>query len=297
VTPTSGTAPGSITVTVDPKGLEDGTYMGSINIAPPGILPTSGSSQVVSVPVTLTVGTGVSTPKVTMVTNAASYAAGTVSPGMIVAIFGTGMGPQTGVGASAPPTGMPFATSLGGTQVSFDGTAAPLLYSSDGQVNAVVPFEVGSNGSTTTSMVVTYNGTASTATTLNVVSASPGIFTANGQGTGPAAVLNEDGSSNSASNPAPAGTTVSLFGTGGGQTIPPSTDGELTPAAGMMALTVTATVGGQPATVQYSGPAPELIAGVMQVNVVIPAGTPSGPANVVITVGTAQSQTVTVAVQ
>ena len=54
-------------------------------------------------------------------------------------------------------------------------------------------------------------------------------------------------------------------------------------------LTVSATVAGIPATVNYAGSAPTLIYGVMQVNITIPANTPTGAQPVVITLGTSNT--------
>jgi len=296
VTPTTGTTPATLTVSINPAGLANGTLTGDITV-------TTAAGAVQTVAVTLTVGTGSSTPTITSVQNAGSFAsasngtsAGTanVAPGLIVAIFGSGLGPQTGVSASL--TGGSVGTSLGGVQVMFDSNPAPLLYVGAGQINAIVPYEV--MGQATTVLTVSYGGETSAATTLNVAPAAPGVFTVGSTGSGQGAILNQDGSANSSSNPAAAGTIVSLFGTGGGQTSTPSTDGEIAAdTTNILALTATATVGGQNATMQYAGWAPTLVTGVFQVNVMIPSGTPSGPANVVLQIGTAQSQTVTVAVQ
>jgi len=107
-----------------------------------------------------------------------------------------------------------------------------------------------------------------------------------------------------------AGTAIVLYGTGGGLTNPPSTDGALNPnnSNGVLVLTTTATVGGQTANVFYAGPAPTLVAGIFQINVTLPSSTPSGNIPVVMTLScnpatpmncfTASSQTtITVAVQ
>jgi uncharacterized protein (TIGR03437 family) len=124
--------------------------------------------------------------------------------------------------------------------------------------------------------------------TLPVVPAEPGLFAANASGKGEGAILNQDGITiNSASNPAAAGSTIQLFGTGGGVTVPPSIDGALNPmsSTGALALVTTATVGGQPATVLYAGPAPNLVSGIIQINVTLPSGTPSGNVPVIVTIG------------
>jgi uncharacterized protein (TIGR03437 family) len=291
VTPTSGTTPVTLTVSVNPASLSIGTYNGTINIT------QAGSAVPQMILITLQVGSGGPTPTIAGVINAASGAIGTVAPGMAISIFGTALGPQTGVGFAAPPEGGTVATTLAGTEVLFDGAPAPVLFTLNGQVNALAPFELANKPNTV--LQVVYNGVTSVGMTLPVVPAEPGLFTANGTGKGQGSILNQDSSINSASNPAGAGSAIVLFGTGGGLTNPPSTDGALNPisSTGALTLTVTATVGGQPANVFYAGPAPGLVSGIIQINVTLPSGTPSGNVPVIVQVGTASSQTVTVAVQ
>ncbi len=145
-----------------------------------------------------------------------------------------------------------------------------------------------------------YQGTASPGDDLNVIDSAPGIFTLNLAGQG--AIVNQDGTINSPANGAPIGSTVSLFATGEGQTNPPGITGAINGASLPLPepqLTVTAQIGGMPATVRYAGGSPNEVAGLLQVNVTIPAGVATGASvPVVITVGTAASQTgVTMAVQ
>ena len=60
---------------------------------------------------------------------------------------------------------------------------------------------------------------------------------------------------------------------------------------------MSATIGGRPAAVSFAGMAPGLV-GLLQVNVEIPAATPAGPAEVIIQIGSNQTQPgVTIAVQ
>ena len=204
---------------------------------------------------------------------------------------------MTPAGFVLPPTGGTIATTLGGTQVLFDGTLAPVLYASPTQVNALVPFELAGKASTV--LTVSYGGATTPGMTLPVIPAEPGIFTDDLSGKGQGAILNQDGSINSASNPAAPGSTIQIFGTGGGVTIPPSIDGALNPlsSTGTLALATTATVNNESAFVYYYGPAPNLVSGIIQINVTLPADTPSGNVPLFVTVGSANSQTVTVAVQ
>ena len=75
----------------------------------------------------------VTTPSIAAVVNAASFSSGAVSPGEIVTIAGSGLGPASGVGlALSIPLEM-LRTSLGGVSVSFNGYSAPLVYVSQNQ--------------------------------------------------------------------------------------------------------------------------------------------------------------------
>ena len=82
-------------------------------------------------------------------------------------------------------------TSVGGTQVLFDGIPAPILYTSSGQVAAVVPYEVDGKAGT---QVQVRNGSLSSDTVgLPVAAVAPSIFSVDLTGTGQAAILNQDG--------------------------------------------------------------------------------------------------------
>ena len=126
------------------------------------------------------------------VVNAASHVGGAVSPGEIMTIFGSGIGPATLVSASGNPS---FETVLAETRVLFDGIPAPLLYASAGQVGVLVPNAVA--GRSSVDIQVEYRGVLSKAVTLAVLKAHPGIFSFDGTESGQPAVLNEDGTLNS----------------------------------------------------------------------------------------------------
>ena len=211
------------------------------------------------------------------IVDAASNRANAVSPGKIVVLYGQ---------------------RLAGSQVLFDGVAAPLLYSTDGQVGAIVPYEV--DGKTGTQVTVKNASNISDSVALEVNPASPGVFSVDYTGSGQGAILNQDLSVNNSSNPASAGSVVVVYATGEGQTDPAGVDGRIAtgPDYPRPKLPVTVTIGGQMADVLYAGAAPSLVAGVMQINARIPAGTPPGDTSVVVSVGAAQSQPgITVAVK
>jgi uncharacterized protein (TIGR03437 family) len=233
------------------------------------------------------------------VANAASYATGKVAPGEIITIFGSGMGPDILAPLRLNASGL-VDTTLAGTRVLFDGVPAPVIYTKDIFLSVVVPYSVATKSSV--SVVVEYLGIASAPVTMLVTPSVPGIFTVNASGAGPGSILNQDGITlNSAANPAPKGSVVSLYCTGEGQTDIPGVDGQLAPGVLPLPkplLPVSVDIGGVAADVKYAGAAPNLVAGVFQVNVIIPASAPSGNAFVVLHVGTATSRSdVTLAIQ
>jgi uncharacterized protein (TIGR03437 family) len=141
----------------------------------------------------------------------------------------------------------------------------------------VVPYEVA--GQTSTQLQVTVQGKPTNTVTLPVVASSPGSF----------AITNLDYSLNTPSNPAPSGGILVLYGTGEGQTIPAGVDGGVnTSVYPKPVLSVTAMVGGQPAQILYAGAAPDFVAGVLQVDIQIPAGV-SGTVPLQLTIGTAST--------
>ena len=284
VSPASGNTPATLAVSVTPTGFAAGTYTGRIVISSPN------ANASVTVPVSLVVS-AIPNPVISAVANAASYSSGAVSPGENIVIFGTGIGPATL--ANGVVVNNAFTNLVGSTRVLFDNVAAPIIYASAGQTSVMVPYGV--YGRTTTNIVVEYSGVQSTALTYNVALSAPGVYTLNQQGTGPGAILNQDGVTvNSVTSPEKRGNVIAIYMTGEGQTNPQGVDGTIIPAVVSALkkplLPVTVTIGGVDAVVQYAGSAPGLVSGVMQVNVTIPATSPTGTVPVVVTVGTAKTQ-------
>jgi uncharacterized protein (TIGR03437 family) len=186
-------------------------------------------------------------------------------------------------------------TVAGGTSVLFNGVAAPMVYASAGQVAAVAPFAL--QGQSSTQVQVSYFGTISNTMTLPVVGSLPGIFSSDSSGAGEGAILNEDNSVNSATNPAALGSVIQIYATGGGA-MPGAVEGTLAQPP-YVQLPATARVGGIAAHVNYAGEAPGIIVGVLQINVVVPAGvTPGNAVALDVTIGGVTSKAgVTVAVR
>ena len=230
------------------------------------------------------------------VVDAASELSGAVSAGKIVTLYGDRLAPA-GL-TTGQVSGGKLTSTLAGAQVLFDGTAAALVYTTAGQVAAVVPYEV--NGKRGTQVQVRNGTVLSDTVALPVTAAAPSLFSADQSGSGQGAILNSDLSVNSSSNPAAAGSIVVLYCTGEGQTSPAGIDGLIAagPTYPKPLLPVGVTIGGLAAEVVYAGAAPTFVAGAMQVNVRVPSGLSSGPQPVQVTVGNSSSQqTITVAVQ
>ncbi len=148
-------------------------------------------------------------------------------------------------------------------------------------------------------VIVSYLGQTSNGFVAQTTTTAPGIFTQNGAGTGPADVLNSNGTTvNGPNTPAAKGSTVSVYMTGEGATTPKGVDGAVTCSAGCSStsqipiplLPVSVLVDGQPASLVFYGEAPGLVSGVMQVNFTIPAAAHSGTVSLVVSVGNNQSQ-------
>jgi uncharacterized protein (TIGR03437 family) len=213
------------------------------------------------------------------------------------------MGPATPAYATTDPATGKLATTIGGVQVLFHGTPAPMIYASSTQLSAVVPYEMAPVSNP--SVWIKYSNQTSNAYPLTVAATAPGLFSQNASGSGPGAILNQDNSVNGPNYPAAKGSIVQVYLTGEGQTNPASVTGAITTAtlpppqvtpAPLLAVTVT--INGQPAQYAYAGEAPSLVAGMMQLNVQIPANAPSGALPIVVSIGGNPSQNgVTVSVQ
>jgi uncharacterized protein (TIGR03437 family) len=202
--------------------------------------------------------------------NAASYGTGAIAPGEIVTLFGNGLGPQQGVSTEATPSS-PFPTQAANAEVTFDGKPGPLIWVQDAQINVTVPWSV---AGPSTQVCVSYNNVETNCLMWPVAQAAPGVVTVDGTH---AAALNQDGSVNSAANPAEFGSIVSIFATGLGPISPPQADGalvglplpvnELPVQVDLQCTSLPCGVLGLPGPeVVYSGPAPFLIAGASQIN-------------------------------
>lgn len=208
-----------------------------------------------------------------------------VAPGEILSLFGVGLGPTGGLTAQPDSNGV-YARQLGGTRILIGDTALPLLYVSDSQVNAVVPYSLSTGPIAPGTLVTIEHDSFNASYPLHYIWPTwPGIFTQGGVGSNQAAVLNQDGSTNTADHPAAVGSVVSFFATGLGHLTGPLPDDATTPLsppwpglAESFGVYIAAAVssGAVGMEVLYAGPAPGMPPGVYRVDARVPDSARSG---------------------
>lgn len=236
------------------------------------------------------------------VTNGASFAVPPrIAPGAIASVFGRNLALDTAL-ATTPP----LPTALGGVAVRVNTVSAPLFFVSPGQLNFQVPWEL--SGQTEALITVTTAGGASDAQAVSLVAFSPGLFSTSSTGTGQGSILISSSWEVAApsgsirgwpARPVKRGESISIFCTGLGDVANRPASGAPAPSdkLSVTSLIPAVTVGGISSEVTFSGLAPGFV-GLYQVNVQVPTNAPTGDAvPVVLTVGAASSNAVTIAVQ
>jgi len=217
--------------------------------------------------------------------NAAGVSGGT-PPGSLFSIYGTNLATNQGQAVTSP-----WPKTLGGASVTVNGETAYLSYADKGQVNAQMPLDIPPGVAT---VVVTVGTNVSNAVAALVpATAVPGVFI---YGNNIAVAQNYPSYAlNSAASPAPAGSVVIVYFTGGG---PVKNGGALksgtaTPNNSYPTTeTATATLGGMPATVEFAGLTPGFI-GLYQANIVVPALAKGGH-TLVLNIGGTNSNSTTI---
>lgn len=234
------------------------------------------------------------------VLNAASLAPpGTpISPGEVIALFGTGFGGQ----AVTVQGGQTFPTTLDNVQVTINGSPIPLysvtaLSGNQGLVSGQVPFSL--TGATATIAIIS-KGTKSNSVDVPVAATSPGVFTVPPTGIAEGAIRDLDYVIVNGSHPAKRGAYVQVYLTGLGATSPPVVEGVPAPGTSFSNANTPLQVyiGGVPvpeANIQFKGLVPT-VAGLYQINVLIPAGTPAGMQPLVVVTPEAVTDMVTIAI-
>ena len=250
------------------------------------------------------------------IVNAASYniASTSVAPGSIATIFGSNLSNGT---VCVTPCGPTFdkngvlVPTLSGASVTFNAIPAPVLaVPSTGQISVQVPVEMA--GSASASVIVTVNGQSSSPVKVPISAAAPGLFALNASGSGLGAILNATDANSGVvslpspwfdfpnSHPAPQGSVIVLYATGLGAMSPNVATGTRPVGTPRTATLPAVTIGGVPATVQFSGQT-SCCVGLNQINVTVPAGALTGANDtnhvpVVLSIDGQTSNTVTIAV-
>lgn len=198
-----------------------------------------------------------------------------IAPAELVTLTGFGIGPETGA-VYQPDSQGNVPTQVGGVQIAFDGVAAPVLYAQSRQINAIVPSGVSVGG--TTKVTVTYNCQQFGPVTAPITFGSPGIFRLQAGLSSQAVAMNQDGTWNGPQNPAPRGSVVAVWATGFGETDPPCPVGGLNDASAepLASGTEAVIVGPTIISPQYTGSAPTLVCGVVQINFQAPTNIEPG---------------------
>jgi uncharacterized protein (TIGR03437 family) len=189
----------------------------------------------------------------------------TVAPNTIISLFS--QGGQFGAGQQTFST-LPLPTTMLAIQAQLNGAPTPLYYVSPSQINLLIPNNAPTSGTADLQVIRTDNGQVLGDTTITMTTAAPGLFTADGSGKGQAAALNQDNTVNSSSNPIARGQVLQIYATGVGNIPGAPNDGSAVSTATPTPQSTTASIGGIPCPVQYSGLAPGLV-GVWQINILV----------------------------
>ena len=286
VSPSNGTTPARVTVAANPnvtRTMPPGRYVAGLKFASVDQSPPS--STLVTVVLTLDAP---APPGIGAVVNTASFQP-VITPGSLVSIFGESLGPP--VRAANYDSSGRYPTAFGNTTVTLNGVAAPLLYVSPSQINAIVPGSLA--GQKSAQVIVSRYGASSNTFSVPVSETSPAIFTYTPEGSTQGAPLNyrfpNIYTPNSVENPAAPGSVVVLFATGAGVWEEEGANGAIAGSIGLAARPftlkpVSLTIGGQPSRLIYAGAAPYQSLGMLQINAYVPEGIGPGLQPVVLKV-------------
>lgn len=218
------------------------------------------------------------------VVQGATFSPAPVSPGVIATLYGSNLGPSRGLSFALDANGK-VPPSLAGMQVMVAGIASPLLYAQDRQINFIVPQAVAIG---TQAQICVVGLAGQSCLYAPVLPVDPGIFKLSSG----YAIVNQDGSINSAVNPAFGDSIVSLYGTGLGPYDLNIPDGSIAPlqlAHLTYLLQISVIVPPPypcpfvcpppkivPAEIEFAGAAPTLVNGVNQINLKVPSSMTAG---------------------
>ena len=234
-----------------------------------GGAPTASASD----PTTITPATAPPTgPFISSILNGASFLPG-FSQGSFLSIFGTHLSATTRIWSGVDFVGQNLPTQLDGVSVTIDGKPAYVSFISPTQLNVLAPADVAVGS---VPVQVTFGGVASNAMNSTEAAFTPSLFMFSPLGQKYAVAVRSDGAllgppnllgSAVATVPARPGDVILLYGTGFGPTKPAANLSTIVSGAPPTAKTVTATIGGVSATVQFAG---LVFAGDYQFNILVP---------------------------
>jgi uncharacterized protein (TIGR03437 family) len=280
---TSGDAPGTLSISVNPANLAAGTYVASVTIA-----ATDPTVSAASIAVTLVVEGTQPAGTVTAVVNAGSFQPG-IASGAWLSIFGTNLSQRTYTWQAGDIVNGMLPSSLQGISVTINGLPAYIDYISPSQINVLAPDDA-TVGPVQVQVIAAQQ--PSNAVMAQKSQFAPAFLTLDGASV---AALHADYSLVGAPNllpgviatPAKPGETILLYAVGFGAATPPQPSGQLVTAEAPLPNNPQITIGGLAASVVYAG---LVQAGLYQFNVTVPA-LPNGDAKVMATIGGVPTQT------
>ena len=301
--------------------LKDGSWAGTwmsrrvqakVDVSMVGTVPEQNLSGRTSV--SLGLQGSVSSPAIDGggVVNAASSNAQVLAPGSMITLLGSRL-----ADAPAQTTATPLPYTLAGANILIGGKSTPLLYASEGQLNAVIPYGIPAN--TTVQVLASRGSSLSAPQSIVIAAAAPGIFTTDGV---QAIAVDQNNQILRPGNGAKAGDKIVIYCTGLGEVAPTVVAGQppspTTPSTTIVPVSVT--IGGVTSPVDFSGLGSTLTAwpgsidhpfgipvafagltpsaiGVYQVTTVIPPGvTPGDSVPVVVSAAGQASAPATIAI-
>jgi uncharacterized protein (TIGR03118 family) len=224
----------------------------------------------------------------TGILNAGSLLAGPMAPNTWMTIKGADLSPITAIWQV---TGSTLPTALSNVSVTINGEPAFVSFIGNQQINFLTPADL--QPGATPNVVITSNGLASAPVASSVVQLAPAFFTigTGTQGENYIAATHADGTligpSALKGTGANGGETIVLYGTGFGPSNPAVSNGQINSQALPLVITPTVLIEGMVATVKFAG---IVSPGLVQINVVVPSGLPSGDALVVALLENSETQ-------
>jgi uncharacterized protein (TIGR03437 family) len=259
-------------LTVEAVSLSGQNTSGTITIKP------ANGSPAITIPVNLLLLDN-NAPRIQGVITASAFGGfRTISPGTYIEIYGSNFSSTSRVWTSADFTGVNAPTALDGVTVTINGQPAYVNYVSPGQVNVLVPGNLGADGP---AQLILSNSAGSTSSySVDVAPLQPGLLAPSGfviNGKQYVAALFPDGTlvlpagalPGVASRPAKPGETIILYGVGFGSVVEDTPVGTIAKQENTMRAPLQILFGQTPAMLRYDGLMPSSV-GVYQINMVVP---------------------------